>query len=336
MQFADHRVECGTERSAGSTRVVVGVERHQETTHDRPHRALERLEGDIAGEPIGDDDIGFVGHDVATLDVADPLTVGGGGPGRIAQELEALLDEGAALPGFFADRQQADLGALDTEAVAGVDTTHLGELDEPLGLALGVGAGVEQGGGGRARDRDRRGDRRTLNAFDAAHPKQRGRHRCAGVARRDHCRGVAVSDRLGCSNERGVLHLANARAGLGVHGDDFGGLDHRQVAGIAHLAGLADEHDGHAEFVDCAPGSLDNGVGGVVAAHGIDSDGQHVISRLRSPDGRRTSRSCRRPGAGASRRRSSGRCCERYDRRAMPRPCGSGSSTWTSSASGQP
>ena len=90
------------------------------------------------------------------------------------------------------------------------NTTHLGELDEPLGLALGVGAGVEEGGGSGAGDRDRCGDRRTLNALDAAHPKQRRRHRGAGVARRDHCRGVAISDRLGRPNERGVLHLANA------------------------------------------------------------------------------------------------------------------------------
>ena len=56
-----------------------------------------------------------------------------------------LLDA-AALPlvGLLADRQQADARVVDAVALAGERGAHLGELHEPLGLALGVGAGVDQ------------------------------------------------------------------------------------------------------------------------------------------------------------------------------------------------
>ena len=81
-------------------------------------------------------------------------------------------------------------------------------------------------------------------------------------------------------------------------------------------SGSADQDDGHTELVGGAFGAFDDGVGGVVTAHGIDGDGQHVsTSRLRWPAGRRTSRSCHRPGADAWPHRTAGRCCGRCDRR---------------------
>ena len=89
-----------------------------------------------------------VGHDVAALDVADEVAARG--RPALGQQLVGLLDQRVALGGLLADRQQADPGLGDAEAVAGVDRAHLGELHQPLGLALGVGAGVEQHGG-RAR-----------------------------------------------------------------------------------------------------------------------------------------------------------------------------------------
>ena len=48
-------------------------ERGEQRPDDRPHTTLERLQHDVAGEPVGHDDVDAVGHDVATFDVADEV-----------------------------------------------------------------------------------------------------------------------------------------------------------------------------------------------------------------------------------------------------------------------
>ena len=95
----------------------------------------------------------------------------------------------------------------------------------------------------------RRGDGRPLDAGDAAHAQQRRRHGGAGVAGRDHGRRLAVADRLGGPDQGGVLHAPDALARVGIHGDDLGRLDQREVAGEVGDVGRADEHDVDPELV---------------------------------------------------------------------------------------
>src|SRR6266536_2049568 len=102
---------------------------------DRP---LEQLEDDIAGEAVGDDDVGGALEDVAALGVSSEVEI------ARRQELVRLERELVSLLGLLADREQPDLRIPDVEYLRGEDRTHVGELDEVLRTSVGVGAGVEQ------------------------------------------------------------------------------------------------------------------------------------------------------------------------------------------------
>ena len=64
-----------------------------------PLRALQRLQNDVACEPVGHDDVDIVGQHIAALDVADEVHVAGGGEERVR-----LLHERVALAVLLADR----------------------------------------------------------------------------------------------------------------------------------------------------------------------------------------------------------------------------------------
>ena len=103
--------------------------------------AFERLEHDVAGEAVGDDDVDVVGQHVAALDVADEVR----GPASAASSSWVAFTRLLPFIGLLADRQEPDPRLAHAVAVAEVDAAHLGELHEPLGLALGVGAGSRAG-----------------------------------------------------------------------------------------------------------------------------------------------------------------------------------------------
>ena len=270
--------------------VAVGGHRPQQRLGDHLHGALEGLQHDVAGEPVGDDDVDGVGRDVAPFDVADEVDA----LGRLEQ-LEGLFAQRVALAGLLADRQQANTRLGDGEAVVGEDRAHLGELHEPLRLHVGVGAGVEEDRGRRAGHGDGGGDRRALDALDAAHPQQRRGHRGAGVAGGDHRRCLLVADGLGRTHQRRVLLPAHAAGGVLVHGDDLGRLDQRQVTAIREV-GRTDQDDRYS-LGSGALGALDDLAGCTVAAHGVDRDRQHE-----RPDHRRVMRASERQrGSGQQR-----------------------------------
>ena len=94
------------------------------------------------------------------------------------------------------------------------DRSHLGELDQPLGLAIGVGAGVDEDRRAPADRRDERGDGRAGDAGQPPHPQQRARHRGAGVAGAHHRAGPPVAHRLG-RPARGSSPSSSGRSGRG-------------------------------------------------------------------------------------------------------------------------
>ena len=97
----------------------------------------------------------------------------------------------------------------------------------------------------------------------------------AGVAGTHHRRSGAVTYRLGGPDQRRILHPANARTRLGVHGYDLAGIQYRQPPGVSHLIGTTDEQDGDA-VVLCSPaGAGDDLTGRIVSAHGVDGDRKH-------------------------------------------------------------
>src|SRR5581483_2905291 len=71
-----------------------------EAGEDGADRPLDRLERDVPGEAVGDENVGGAFEDVATLGVALEVEVGGGERGvRLERELVALLR-------LLADRQE--------------------------------------------------------------------------------------------------------------------------------------------------------------------------------------------------------------------------------------
>src|SRR5688572_27306128 len=80
---------------------------------DRPHAALDGLEGDVAGEAVGDDDVGPAEGEVTPLDVADE-------PGQLREQVVGALAHLVALAHLLADRQERDPGPIDAVVEAGV------------------------------------------------------------------------------------------------------------------------------------------------------------------------------------------------------------------------
>ena len=71
-------------------------------------------------------------------------------------------------------------------------------------------------------------------------------------------------------------------AGVGVHGDDLGGRDHLEAVGVAELVGSTDQHHRHAELLHGLHAPRDDLAGCLVAAHGVDGDGEDAHGRRRS------------------------------------------------------
>ena len=146
-------------------------------------------------------------------------TAGPGGAG--GQQGVGLLDQGVPLAGLLADRQQADPGVGDPEALlANADPiwanwTSQAALHSALAPASSSTVGVEPG------HRDGRGDGRTGHAGEAAHPQQGAGHGRPGVAGAHHGRGPTVADRLGRPHEGRVLLVRTASGGVLVHLDDL-------------------------------------------------------------------------------------------------------------------
>ena len=103
----------------------------------RPHAALDGLEGHVAGEPVGDDDVGPAEGEVAALDVADEAR-------QLREQVVGALAHLVALAHLLADRQQPDAGPVDAVVETGVLGAHPGELHQPLRGAVDGGAHVEQ------------------------------------------------------------------------------------------------------------------------------------------------------------------------------------------------
>ena len=71
---------------------------------------FEQLQRDVAGEPVGDDDVGGAREQLARLRVSREAD-----PGGLAQQRVRLDRQLVALLGLLADREQPHLGVGDAE-----------------------------------------------------------------------------------------------------------------------------------------------------------------------------------------------------------------------------
>ena len=98
------------------------------------HGSLERLQRDVAGEAVRDDDVRV------TLEQRPPLGVPAEAEIRGAEELVRLERQLVALLGLLADRQEPHLRIRHLEDLLGEHGAHVRELDEVLGPPVGVRA----------------------------------------------------------------------------------------------------------------------------------------------------------------------------------------------------
>ena len=99
---------------------------------DRLRRPLERLQGDVAGEPVGDDHVGVAREQVAALDVAAEVELPAPSPASAAC---ASTTSRRSLLRLLADREQDHPRALDPEHGAAERGAEIGELDQVAGRA---------------------------------------------------------------------------------------------------------------------------------------------------------------------------------------------------------
>src|SRR5680860_270888 len=168
----------------------------------RGHRlrgALHPLQGDVAGEAVGDDDFGPAGGQVAALDVAGEVD-----SGRLAEQRVGGRHLLPPLAPLLADREQADAGTLDAEHGGAEGGAEEGELDEVLGAHLDVGADVEEEHR-LAGDRQPHRQGRPLHAAQPAQSEGRRRHRRPGRAGADQRVRATLSDVAGGAHDGCLL-----------------------------------------------------------------------------------------------------------------------------------
>ena len=217
-----------------------GHERGLQVPHERLGRALDGLQADVAGEPVGDHHVEVARHEVA------PLAVSGEGGDGLGQQTVGLLGEQVSLGVLLADIQKTDLRALHPHDGVHVHLAHLGELHEVLRLAVGVGSHVdEQGRTGPSRNDLAQG--RALHAFDAP-DDERGRGQAgAGGTGGEEAIGGALLHEPAAHDDGGVLLGAHGAGRMLPHLDDLGGhLRRRPIVNGGeglHLLGRPDERE---------------------------------------------------------------------------------------------
>ncbi len=241
--------------------------------HDVVGHAFHRLDDDVAGEAVGDDDVRLCEGDVAALEVADEVDV------RRPEKLRGFLGEGVALGVLLADVEEGYFRVLPLPDTAHIGRRHLRPLDEVLRLRVGVGTDVKEDRE-LAREREEAGEGRPLDATDAVEVEDGAGHDGAGVTGGDEGVGLAVPDEPKSDDDRGLLLLAGGPRRLFVHGDDLRRVDDSDGVGPGVVVGQLgldrvlrpDEGDSQPRIAGGPAGALDDGCRSVVAAHRVEGD----------------------------------------------------------------
>src|SRR4030042_4524216 len=168
-----------------SRATVPALDARPKLVHDEVGHPLHRLDDDVAGEAIGDYDVGDVGGNVAPLHVADEVEA------ALGEQGVGSLGQGAPFRLFFADVQQGNLGPVHLPHPLHVGGGHLAELQQVPGHAVRVGADVQEHGelAGEGHEAHQGG---ALYALDAAQVHDGGGHYGPGVARGDERPGLSL------------------------------------------------------------------------------------------------------------------------------------------------
>ena len=188
--------EVGQQDLGGGRGRLVGGEDPEQGPEEEPQRALERLEGHVAGEPVGDDHVGRARR-------------AGPGPRRCRRSAPrppparpssawVSFTSGRALGRLLADGEQRRPSARRCRSGRRRRRRPSGRTG-PASPAVhsALAPASTRTAGGRPEAGHRRGDAGPDDPGQPAHPEQRRRHGGPGVAGADHGRGPAVAHQLG-------------------------------------------------------------------------------------------------------------------------------------------
>src|ERR1019366_1730845 len=199
------------------------------------------------------------------------------------------VGELVALVFLFADGEQADARIGAVQDVARINFGHHRELAQHAGSAIDVGADIDQNHGrafGGGEDTDQSG---ALHARDNTLDYFGGGHDGAGVARGHEALRDAVAHQARGDTEGAVAFGAEGLGGAVLHGDTLAGvhnLNGECAVAILHFELTADHvllaHQD--DFDSQIPGGANRpfyfSFRGVVTAHCIHRNGQHVVPKL--------------------------------------------------------
>ena len=235
---------------------------------------LHTLGEDIAGEAVGDADVGDAARHVAALDVAVEVEILRALEERVRGELHA-----SALLGLLTDVDKTDGRPVDGVHLLHEARCHARELKDVVLVGVHRGARIEEARRLPLRRRQHPAERGAIDPADAAEDQEGRRHRGASVAGGHHSVGFAVLDHRGRDTDRGIRAPSERRRGMLVHSDDVLRAADRDARGSFGAQGLADgilapdEHEvRHTALFPIQQSAPDYLVRGVVAAHRVDGD----------------------------------------------------------------
>ena len=258
--------------------------------------ALEGAQDDVAGEAVGDDDVGVAGGDVVGAQAADVLEVGAG----LLEAAVGVADPRGGAAGGGAVGEQGDARAIDARDLGGVGGAHGREGDEVVAGALDGGADVEQeaeGVGGGAVRAQGRVDGRERGAADGGDPLQGlqgGGDDGTGAAGGDEDRGGVAGEQFHADGDARARGFQEGGAELELGVDAVAGVDDPQVLGVVgdllqgegDLGLVADDGD----LVDPLEAGDRRGLEGLTAAlasgTAVDDDVRHGPGVLPNPGAR--------------------------------------------------
>ena len=130
---------------------------------------------------------------------------------------------------------------------------------------------------------ERAGDRRALDAPDAAHAQRGCGKDGAGRACGEEAVGLALADGRAAAHDGGVLLGAHGIGGMLVHGNGLGA--HQRLCALVlgtegndQILGTRHEHAEVAVGLERIGDAVEHDLGLPVAAHDIDADGDHMPS----------------------------------------------------------
>ena len=270
-----HRGEIFPHQQIRQPRAPIAAEHSAQTAEQERRESFHRLERDVAGKAVRDDDVRLRAVDIAALDVPDVVHVG--------RHLLEHRGRGArvvvALRTFLAVGENPDARTRNVAHMAPVHAAHHGELHEVDRLHIDICARVDQQAESFA-GRHQRRDRRPIDVVQIAEDHHRRRHHGARISGADECARVAALDEIESNvNRRTRLgqHRLERRV---VHQHDFGRVfdSNRQVGGVVvgefmrkDLA-VAHHHDLDTEVAGRQDGALNGRLGGEITPHRVERD----------------------------------------------------------------